>query len=84
MEVLPRSGFPVAAIERAASTALWQHEIRIRDLGVEFGMEFLPLPFAGGATGYALVLAHPSDAASATIAHEYFAKLASEEPATQA
>jgi transcriptional regulator with XRE-family HTH domain len=76
MEVLPHCERPGVAIQRACSTALWQHEIRIRDHGVEFGMEFLPLPFAGGASGYALVLAHPSDAASVPIATEYFSKLA--------
>lgn len=76
MEVLPRSGFPIAAIESTASTALWQHEIRIRDQGVEFGMEFLPLPFAGGASGYTLVLGNPADADSDAVAREYFAKLA--------
>jgi transcriptional regulator with XRE-family HTH domain len=76
MEVLPHDERPGAAIDRACSTALWQHEIRIRDRGVEFGMEFLPLPFAGGASGFALVLAHPSDAESAPIAHEYFSKIA--------
>lgn len=76
MEVLPHSERPGDAIERAASTTLWQHEIRIRDRGVEFGMEFLPLAFAGGASGYALVLANPADDVSAPIAREYFSKLA--------
>ncbi len=76
MEVLPHDERPGAAIERASSTSLWQHQIRIHDRGVEFGMEFLPLPFAGGASGFALVLAHPADAESAPVAREYFAKLA--------
>jgi transcriptional regulator with XRE-family HTH domain len=76
MEVLPHSQHPGDAIERAANTTLWQHEIRIRDRGVEFGMEFLPLAFAGGASGYALVLANPADEASAPVAREYFSKLA--------
>ncbi len=76
MEVLPHCERPGVAIERAASTALWQHEIRIRDRGVEFGMEFLPLAFAGGAAGFALVLLNPSDPDSEPVAREYFSKLA--------
>jgi transcriptional regulator with XRE-family HTH domain len=75
MEVLPHPERPGTAIDRACSTALWQHEIRVRDHGVEFGMEFLPLPFAGGASGFALVLAHPADDESAPVAREYFTKL---------
>ena len=75
MEVLPHCERPGTAIDRASSTALWQHEIRVRDHGVEFGMEFLPLPFAGGASGFALVLAHPADDESAPVAREYFTKL---------
>jgi hypothetical protein len=39
-------------------------------------MEFLPLPFASCASGYALVLTHRADAESAPIAREYFSKLA--------
>jgi len=76
MEVLPHCERPGAAIERASSAALWHHQVRIRDRGVEFGMELLPLPFASCASGYALVLTHPADAESAPIAREYFSKLA--------
>ena len=60
MAVLPRSEFPVAAIERAATPPCGNTRSASAIGGVEFGMEFLPLPFAGGAAGYALVLAHPS------------------------
>ena len=42
----------------------WEHELRIGDRGAEFSLEMLSLPFAGGASGFALVLAPPADAAS--------------------
>jgi transcriptional regulator with XRE-family HTH domain len=75
LDVLPSRGRPGDAIERAARSSAWEHELRIGDRGAEFSLEMLSLPFAGGASGYALVLTQPADAASRAPAHAYFTGL---------
>lgn len=75
MDVLPPRDRPGDAIERAARCAAWEQAIRIRDRGAEFSLEIFSLPFAGAASGFAMVLARPADAASWTQAHAYFARL---------
>jgi transcriptional regulator with XRE-family HTH domain len=75
LDCLPSPGRPGDAIERAARSRAWEHELRIGDRGAEFSLEMLSLPFAGGASGYALVLTQPADAASRAPAHDYFTGL---------
>jgi transcriptional regulator with XRE-family HTH domain len=75
LPVLPFTDQPGEAIERAARASAWEHQIRIRDRGTEFALELLSLPFAAGASGFALVLATPADAASRSAAAGYFSGL---------
>jgi transcriptional regulator with XRE-family HTH domain len=72
LPVLPFTGEPGEAIERAARDSAWEHEIRVRDRGAAFGLRLLSLPFAGRASGFALVLAAPADDASRRVAAAYF------------
>jgi len=75
LDVLPSPGRPGEAIERAARSSTWEQELRIGDRGAEFSLAMLSLPFAGGASGYALVLTQPADAASGAPARAYFSAL---------
>ena len=75
LDILPAPGPPGDAIERAARSSAWEHELRIGDRGAEFSLEMLSLPFAGGASGYALVLTEPADPASRAVARAYFSGL---------
>jgi transcriptional regulator with XRE-family HTH domain len=75
LDVLPRGDGPGEAIERAARTQTWSQTIRVRDRGHAFGLEILSFPFAGGASGFALALARPADAASQDAARRYFETL---------
>jgi transcriptional regulator with XRE-family HTH domain len=74
LAILPSLGAPGEAIERAARSSVWEHELHIGDRGAEFSLELITLPFAGGASGYALVVMRPADASCAA-AHGYFTGL---------
>jgi transcriptional regulator with XRE-family HTH domain len=75
MDILPAVTAGGVAIERAARTTAWEHEMRVRDRGREFSVELLSLPFAGGASGFTLVLACPADERSRAEGNAYFAEL---------
>lgn len=75
LDVLPPGEGPGEAIERAARTQSWSQTIRVRDLGHEFGLEIVSVPFAGGASGFALAIARPGDATSQDAARRYFETL---------
>jgi transcriptional regulator with XRE-family HTH domain len=75
MDVLPDAGEPGDAIEQAARSTGWEHTIRVGDLGAEFSLEIFSLPFAGPASGFALVLVRPADAVSWNAARGYFQDL---------
>lgn len=75
LDVLPPGAGPGAAIERAAQTQSWAQPIRVRDQGLEFSLEIVSAPFAGGASGFALAIARPADAASHDAARRYFEEL---------
>lgn len=76
LDVLPHGHGPGEAIERAARTQTWSQPIRVRDRGHEFGLEIVSVPFAGGASGFALAIARPADEASQPAARRYFEGLA--------
>jgi transcriptional regulator with XRE-family HTH domain len=75
MDILPPAKRPCDAIGPRARTRIWAQPIRIRDLGARFSLELLTLPFAAAASGFALVLALPADAASRSAGERYFARL---------
>lgn len=75
LDVLPPGDGPGGAIERAARTSSLSQTIRVRDLGHEFGLEIVSVPFAGGASGFALAIARPADASSEDAARRYFEAL---------
>jgi transcriptional regulator with XRE-family HTH domain len=72
LHALPRSDRPGDSIVRGARGRVWEEQIRVSDLGAEFGLKLFTLPFAGPAAGFALVLSRPPDAASAESAAHYF------------
>jgi transcriptional regulator with XRE-family HTH domain len=72
LNALPRTDCLGDTIERGSRTSVWQEELRVRDLGAEFGLKLFTLPFAGAASGFALVLTRPADGACAATAAEYF------------
>jgi transcriptional regulator with XRE-family HTH domain len=72
LHALPRTDCLGDTIERGSRTSVWQEELRVRDLGHEFGLKLFTLPFAGAASGFALVLTRPADDACAESAAEYF------------
>jgi transcriptional regulator with XRE-family HTH domain len=75
LNALPRCVGPGDAIERASRTHVWAEELRIRDAGAEFGLHLFTLPFAGAASGFALVLTRPASDPCAKAAAEYFSEL---------
>jgi hypothetical protein len=75
LDVLPASDGPGHAIERAARSTAWEHPMRLHDGGVELSLELLSLPFAGGASGFALVLARPAGPSDLEPARDYFGRL---------
>jgi transcriptional regulator with XRE-family HTH domain len=75
LDVLPPGDGPGEAIERAARAQTWSQTIRVRDREHEFGLEIVSVPFAGGASGFALAVARPVDAASQDSARLYFEAL---------
>jgi transcriptional regulator with XRE-family HTH domain len=75
LHALPGNDRPGDLIERASRTQVWEEELRVRDLGAEFGLKLFTLPFAGAASGFALVLTRPADEASARSAADYFNRL---------
>jgi transcriptional regulator with XRE-family HTH domain len=74
LHALPRAAGPGDAIARA-SRGVWEEQLRVHDRGAEFGLKLFTLPFAGPASGFALVLTRPADAASAERAPAYFRSL---------
>lgn len=72
LNALPRCDRPGDAIERGSHANVWQEELRVHDLGADFALKLFTLPFAGAASGFAIVLARPADDASAKAAAGYF------------
>jgi transcriptional regulator with XRE-family HTH domain len=75
LNALPRSGRPDDAIARCVRGRVWEEQLRVRDLGVEFALKLFTLPFAGPASGFALVLTRPADDAFTDVARKYFRSL---------
>jgi transcriptional regulator with XRE-family HTH domain len=75
LDVSPEAAASGDAIERAARSTTWEQTIRIVDEGAVFTLEILSLPFAGPASGFALVLVRPLDEGSRSEAQAYFARL---------
>jgi transcriptional regulator with XRE-family HTH domain len=72
LHALPRSDAPGQAIARSGCGRIWEEQLRVRDLGVEFALKLFTVPFAGPASGFALVLTRPVDAASEATSRRYF------------
>jgi transcriptional regulator with XRE-family HTH domain len=60
MDVLPGTDRHGPAIDRAQRRGVWSHELQLCDAGVEFALELVTLPFAAGASGFALVVTRPA------------------------
>ncbi len=75
LEVLPGGERGAEAVERAARASLWTHPLVVHDFGEDHALELFSLPFAGAASGFALVLIRPAAGGSETRARAYFARL---------
>jgi transcriptional regulator with XRE-family HTH domain len=80
MDVLPGTDRPGPAIDRAIRSTVWSHELQLSDAGVEFPLELVTLPFAAGASGYALVVTRPVAATDWPRARAYFEGLVARLP----
>jgi transcriptional regulator with XRE-family HTH domain len=72
MDVLPDTDRLGPAIDRAMRRGVWSHAIQLCDAGVDLSLEMVTLPFAAGASGFALVVTRPAAAADEPRARAYF------------
>jgi hypothetical protein len=72
LHALPLSDPPGEALARSSCGRVWEEQLRVRDLGAEFALKLFTLPFAGPASGFALVLTRPADSAGEGAARRYF------------